>query len=196
MSEKSTKMVCVYCGASPRVDQKYKDLAIEVGKKLAAAGYGLVYGGGRSGMMGLVADSALKGGAHVVGIIPGHIDEREIRHEELTELHVVDSMHERKQMMAERADAFLILPGGLGTMDEFFEITTWKQLGLHDKPIIILNGFGYYDHMLQLVNNILSEHFMKPGDRELFDVIKTPELLVDVIQGAPESVLKTRKEII
>lgn len=196
MTNHSKKIVCVYCGASSRVDQKYKDLAVKVGTDLAKGGWGIVYGGGRVGLMGLTADAAMKAGAHVVGIIPGHIDEREVRNEELSELHVVDTMHERKQMMAERADAFLILPGGLGTMDEFFEITTWKQLGLHDKPIIVLNAYGYWDHMIGLVEHMMKENFMKPGDRALFDVVDDPDDIFTAMDGSPRSVLKTRKDMI
>ena len=167
--------VCVYCGASPNVAEEYKEIALRTGQALADKGLKLVYGGGRSGLMGIVADSALKGGAKVTGIIPGHIDKREIRHEELTELHVVDSMHERKAMMAELTDAFIVLPGGCGTMDEFFEILTWRQLGLHDKPILVLNEHEYWSPLVNLLEHIKSNKFMKEEDYNLVKVFTNLE---------------------
>jgi uncharacterized protein (TIGR00730 family) len=178
----SLKTICVYCGASPSTSEKYIRVAERTGEALAQAGMQIVYGGGRSGLMGTVADSALKAGGQVIGIIPDHIDEREIRHEELTELHITHSMHERKQMMAAKADMFLILPGGLGTMDEFFEILTWRQLGLHNKPIIILNEENYWTPLVDLISHIQEERFMKPQDRDLFAVYNNLDELIDSLK--------------
>src|SRR6202042_3527823 len=123
----------------------------------------LVYGGGHVGLMGIVADTALQNGAEVIGIIPEHIRAQEVQHHGLTELHVVPDMHTRKRMMVERADAFIILPGGLGTLDETFEIITWKKLKLHSKPIIILNQHGYWDEMLALIDKMIADGFAQPS---------------------------------
>ena len=182
------KTICVYCGANPAVAQKYKDAAAIVGQSLAEAGYNIVYGGGQSGLMGIVANTALQHGAHVTGIIPGHIDEREIRHEKLSELHVVESMHERKAMMANRSDVFLILPGGMGTMDEFFEITTWRQLGLHDKSIIVYNVEKYWENLKLLLDTIANESFMKPEDKQHFYISDDLADIMDKIKQAPLSI--------
>lgn len=177
--------VCVYCGSSNRVDQLYKDAAVALGKNIAAQGWGVVYGGGRVGLMGLVADSALTAGANVVGIIPKHIQSREIEHTDLTELHVVDSMHTRKRMMVERSDAFVVLPGGLGTLDEFFELLTWKQLGLHDKPIVLVNINGYWTKLLDSIRHIADVGFMREGDMNTFVIVETVEDATAAIRSAP-----------
>lgn len=179
------KSVCVYCGSSSRVDQAYKDAAVELGKALAANKWDLVYGGGRVGLMGLVADSALASGSKVVGIIPQHIQAREIEHTDLTELHVVDSMHIRKQMMVDRGDAFVILAGGLGTLDEFFEILTWKQLGLHDKPVVMVNINGYWTKMIEAIRFIAQEKFMRDEDLTMFQVVDTVAEVPAALTNAP-----------
>lgn len=179
------KSVCVYCGSSARVDQVYKDAAVELGKTIAANGWSVVYGGGRVGLMGLVADSALSAGARVVGIIPQHIQAREIEHTDLTELHIVDSMHIRKQMMVDRGDAFVILAGGLGTLDEFFEILTWKQLGLHDKPVVMVNINGYWTKMVEAINYIANQKFMRDEDLAMFQVVDTVAEVADALNCAP-----------
>lgn len=179
------KSVCVYCGSSARVDQVYKDAAVELGTLLANNGWGLVYGGGRVGLMGLVADSALAAGARAVGIIPKHIQSREIEHTDLTELHVVDTMHVRKQMMVDRGDAFVILAGGLGTLDEFFEILTWKQLGLHDKPVVMVNINGYWTKMIEAIRHIADEKFMRIEDLNMFRVVESVAEVADALTHAP-----------
>lgn len=179
------KSVCVYCGSSSRVDQVYKDAAIELGQTLAANNWDVVYGGGRVGLMGLVADSALAAGSKVVGIIPKHIETREVQHTDLTELHVVDSMHVRKQMMVDRGDAFVILAGGLGTMDEFFEILTWKQLGLHDRPVIMVNINGYWTKMIAAIQHIAHEKFMRDEDLRMFQVVDTVAEVAQALSNAP-----------
>ncbi len=180
------KSVCVYCGSSARVDQIYKDAAVELGKTIAAQKWGVVYGGGRVGLMGLVADSALEAGSRVVGIIPQHIQAREIEHTDLTELHIVDTMHVRKQMMVDRSDGFVILAGGLGTLDEFFELLTWKQLGLHDKPIVMVNVNGYWTKMLEAIEYIADQKFMRAEDSNLFQVVNTVSEVPQALIGAPE----------
>lgn len=182
---KKIEYVCVYCGSSSRVADIYKDAAREMGKMIAAEGWKVVYGGGRVGLMGLVADSALQAGTQVVGIIPAHIQQREIEHTDLSELHIVDSMHIRKQMMVDRSDAFIILAGGLGTLDEFFELLTWKQLGLHDKPVVVVNINGYWDKMLQAINHIADIGFMRDEDRGLFTVVNRLEDVPNAIRNAP-----------
>ncbi|PZQ47652.1 MAG: TIGR00730 family Rossman fold protein [Micavibrio aeruginosavorus] len=177
--------VCVYCGSSSRVDQSYKDAAVELGKMLAANKWDLVYGGGRVGLMGLVADSALSAGSKVVGIIPKHIQAREIEHTDLTELHIVDTMHVRKQMMVDRADAFVILAGGLGTLDEFFEILTWKQLGLHDKPVVMVNVNGYWTKMVEAIRYIADQKFMREEDFGMFQVVDSVADVAQALSNAP-----------
>lgn len=182
---KNIEYVCVYCGSSSRVADVYKDAAKALGQQIAAEGWNVVYGGGRVGLMGLVADSTLQAGGKVVGIIPAHIQQREIEHTDLTELHVVDSMHIRKQMMVERSDAFVILAGGLGTLDEFFELLTWKQLGLHDKPVVVVNIDGYWTKMLDAIDHIADVGFMRAEDRGLFCVVDRVEDVPAAIRNAP-----------
>lgn len=182
----SIRSVCVYCGSSSRVDQLYKDAAIELGQTLASNKWDVVYGGGRVGLMGLVADSALAAGSKVVGIIPKHIETREVQHTDLTELHVVDSMHVRKQMMVDRGDAFVILAGGLGTMDEFFEILTWKQLGLHDKPVVMVNINGYWTKMVEAIKYIADQKFMRDEDLRMFQVVNTVAEVPSALLNSPQ----------
>lgn len=179
------KSVCVYCGSSARVDQIYKDAAVELGKTIADQKWDVVYGGGRVGLMGLVADAALNAGSKVVGIIPRHIQAREIEHTDLSELHIVESMHVRKQMMVDRADAFVILAGGLGTLDEFFEILTWKQLGLHDKPVIMVNINGYWTRMVEAIKFIADQKFMREEDMAMFQVVNSVAEVPAALIGAP-----------
>lgn len=177
--------VCVYCGSSSKVDDAYKQAAKKMGQLISNEGWGVVYGGGRVGLMGLVADAALENNGKVVGIIPEHIQEREVEHNDLTELHIVDTMHVRKQMMVDRSQAFVILAGGLGTLDELFELLTWKQLGLHDKPIVIMNINGYWTKMLDAVKHIAGEGFMRQEDLDLFMVVNKVEDVPSAIKNAP-----------
>src|SRR5207249_47919 len=149
----TVQRLCVYCGSSDRVDEVYRQAAVELGHALARHGVELVYGGGRVGLMGLCADAALAAGGRVTGIIPRHLHDFEIGHHGLTELHVVESMHERKRMMFELADAVAVLPGGLGTLDETFEVITWRQLRLHDKPIVVVDIAGYWQPFQDLVEH-------------------------------------------
>jgi len=186
------KSVCVYCGASSQVDDKFKDVARETGTSLAKSGRTVVYGGGRVGLMGIVADSALKAGGDVIGIIPEHIQNREVEHEGLSELHIVESMHERKQMMVDRADAFFVLPGGLGTMDETFEILTWKQLSLHDKPVVVVNAHGYWDPFRALVDHIVAQGFAYEADSQKLKFAATVAEALALLETEPKSVMKSQ----
>lgn len=178
--------VCVYCGSSSRVNDVYKEAARDVGTMIAQQGWRMVYGGGRVGLMGISADSALAAGAGVVGIIPQHIQDREIQHKGLTELHVVDSMHIRKQMMVQRSDAFVILAGGLGTLDEFFELLTWKQLGLHDKPVVLVNTAGYWTGLIEAIRHIAQEGFMRSEDLSLFEIVDSHKEVPGALVKAPK----------
>ncbi len=157
--------VCVFCGSNDGDDPAYTAGAISATKALVARGIGIVYGGGRVGLMGTVADTALAAGGEVIGIIPEMLAAREVAHRGLTELHVVDSMHERKAMMAALSDAFLTLPGGFGTLEEIFEVVTWRQLGYHEKPSALLNIEGYYDPLLAFCDSAVAHGFVKPADR-------------------------------
>ena len=177
--------VCVYCGSSSNVDDAYKEAATRLGNLIAETGWDVVYGGGRVGLMGLVADGALEKGAKVVGIIPEHIEEREVQHDSLTEMHVVDTMHIRKAMMVEKSQAFVILPGGLGTLDELFEIMTWKQLGLHDKPIVVVNMKGYWNKLVELTQSLADAGFMRQEDMGLFTVVDSVEDVPQALKDAP-----------
>lgn len=167
------KTVCVYCGASTRVSPLYLEAAREVGTMLAQNGLSIVYGGGRRGLMGQVADAALQAGGNVVGIIPQHLQDREERHDDLTELHIVSTMHERKQLMIMRSDAFVILPGGYGTLEEAFEILTWKQIGLHNKPILFVNTNSFWSPLKDFKEKLLAENFIKQDDLGLFGFVES-----------------------
>jgi len=159
--------VCVYCGSKPGNLPAFAESAKMVGSWIGQHGGQLVYGGGRNGLMGIVANATLAAGGRVVGVIPRALVEKEWAHTECTELHVVETMHERKQMMAQRADVFLTLPGGIGTFEEFFEVWTWRQLGYHNKPIGLLNLNGYYDPLLTFLNTVVSHEFMGSWQMDL-----------------------------
>jgi uncharacterized protein (TIGR00730 family) len=179
------RRLCVYCGSSGAVDRQYREAATELGARLAAAGIGLVYGGGRVGLMGLLADAVLAGGGEVIGIIPARLRDAELAHPGATELVVVETMHERKRLMAEKADAFAVLPGGIGTLDELFEILSWKQLGLHDKPILVADIGGYWAPLRALLDDIVTKGFARPEVRELLRVVPTVAALIARLEVAP-----------
>ena len=181
----SPSSVCVYCGSSARVNDVYKEAARRLGAGLARAGIEVVYGGGRVGLMGLLADAALAAGGRVVGIIPDHLQALEVDHSGLSELVVVGSMHERKRMMVDRADAFVVLPGGLGTLDETFEVVTWKQLRLHDKPVIIADIAGYWAPLMHLFEHIDGEGFVSGGHQRLFSVVGDIDQVLDSLGRQP-----------
>jgi uncharacterized protein (TIGR00730 family) len=166
----SSLSICVYCGSRPGTSPVFEVAARETGTLIGRMGWQLVYGGGRAGLMGAVADAALAAGARVVGVIPQSLLIQELGHTGLSELHVVQSMHERKRMMAERSDAFLALPGGIGTLEELFEVWTWRQLGYHDKPVGLLNAEGYYDALLAFIAATVEGGFVVPAQRALLEV--------------------------
>jgi uncharacterized protein (TIGR00730 family) len=170
--------VCVYCGSRQGNSLTFAQAAREAGTWIGQRGWQLVYGGGRAGLMGELADATLAAGGRVVGVIPQSLMERELGHTGLDELHIVQSMHERKRLMAERSDAFLALPGGIGTMEELFEVWTWRQLGYHDKPIGLLNIEGYYDALLRFIGASVDGGFVVPTQRALLEVdTSAPALL-------------------
>jgi len=170
--------VCVYCGSRPGNEPQYAEAARTVGRWIGTHGGQLVYGGGRNGLMGTVADAALAAGATVVGVIPRALVEKEWAHRGCQELLVVDTMHERKRIMAERADAFLALPGGIGTFEEFFEAWTWRQLGYHDKPVGLLNVGGLYDGLMEVLQTLVRQQFLTDRQMELIRVGSEPEALL------------------
>lgn len=177
--------LCVYCGARPGDDAVFEATARQVGQWIGQHNGQLVYGGGSNGLMGVLADATLKAGGRVVGIIPQALVDKEWAHTGCNELHVVDTMHERKRMMAERADAFLALPGGIGTFEEFFEVWTWRQLGYHDKPVGLLNLNGYYDGLLGFLSGVVSHRFMVDAQMALIDVdTQAQPLLQKLVQSA------------
>lgn len=175
--------VCVYCGSRPGVNPAFANAANLVGTWIGEHGGQLVYGGGRAGLMGLVADATLEAGGRVVGVIPAALAEQECAHLACTELHIVETMHDRKRMMAERADAFLALPGGIGTFEELFEVWTWRQLGYHDKPIGILNTAGYFDQLLLFMANAVDQQFLGDSQMRLVQSGAEPAtLLTELVQ--------------
>lgn len=180
------KSLCVYCGSSIQVDEDFKIAAKRMGEILAENKIRLIYGGGKAGLMGIIADSVMQSGGEAIGIIPSHISDREVQHKGLTELHVVDTMHVRKQMMVDMSDAFLVLPGGIGTLDETCEIMTWRQLGIHDKPIMIANLKGYWTPFLQTIDNIINGGFMRPADKNLTIIVDTIDAVLPKLKQAPK----------
>jgi len=176
------KWVCVFCASAAGASPQYLQAAAELGRLIASRGYGLLYGGATVGAMGAVADAALAAGGEVVGVIPDVIREREIDHKGLTELHVVHTMHERKAMLAERADAFVALPGGYGTMDEFIEIVTWAKLRIHAKPCVLVNLNGFYDGLLGFFDDAVAEGFISPEDRGFTQVASDPAEALSVVE--------------
>ena len=176
-----TSSVCVFCGSSPGRRPEYTAAAQRLGRALALSSRRLVYGGGNVGLMGVLADAALAHGGEVTGVIPRHLVEREVAHAGLSDLRVVDSMHQRKQAMADLSDGFIVLPGGLGTLEEFFEIWTWGQLGLHRKPYGLLNVAGYFDPLLAFLDHTVEERFVSTDHRALLSVAEDPEALLNAL---------------
>lgn len=173
--------ICVFCGSSFGNDPAYKEAARSLGAVFAAENVTLVYGGGNVGLMGAVADATLEAGGEVIGVIPNALVEREIAHEHLTKLHVVGSMHERKALMAELSDGFVALPGGNGTLEEFFEILTWAQLGEHRKPCGLLNVAGYYGPLLTVFEHMVGQGFLAERHRSIVQVETNPEDMLDAL---------------
>jgi uncharacterized protein (TIGR00730 family) len=181
------RAICVYCGSSNDGPPSHREAAFKFGAQLASEGIDLVYGGGRVGLMGAVADGAITGGGRVVGIIPEHLMRAEVGHGQVSELHVVPSMHVRKEMMFARSDGFAVLPGGPGTLDEMFEILTWRQLSLHDKPLVVCNLDGYWSKLLGAIDGIIESRYAKPSFRDFYRVVDTIDDLLPALRAAPAS---------
>jgi uncharacterized protein (TIGR00730 family) len=173
--------VCVFCGSNPGADPVYEQTARRMGELLASRAITVVYGGGRVGLMGAIAEAALGAGGKVIGVIPQALKRRELASEELTELHVVKTMHERKQLMADLSDGFVAMPGGFGTFEEFCEIVTWAQLGMHAKPCALLNVKGYYEHLLAMFDHAAAEQLLHPRNRAMVIAESDPERLLDAM---------------
>jgi uncharacterized protein (TIGR00730 family) len=173
------RRVCVFCGSSTGVRAEYAQAAAETGRLIAARGLGLIYGGGHVGLMGVAADAVLNAGGQVFGVITQALKDREVAHTGLTELHVARTMHERKAQMAGLSDAFLVLPGGIGTMEEFFEVWTWGQLGEHAKPVGLVNIAGYFDRLIGFIDSSVAEGFLKPRHRQMLIVGDSPAAVLD-----------------
>jgi uncharacterized protein (TIGR00730 family) len=176
--------LCVYCGSRRGDDAAFADAAHAVGTAIGRRGWQLVYGGGRMGLMGAVADAALEAGARVVGIVPALLMAREVGHRGISELVIVETMHQRKQQMAERADAFLALPGGIGTLEELFEVWTWRQIGYHDQPIGLLNTAGYYDPLIEFLHRGVRQGFLDAPSETGLDIDHDAEALMTRLEAA------------
>lgn len=175
----SINSICIYCGSSPGRIEAYGEAAQALAAALVSRNIRLVYGGAGIGIMGMVADRVLKLGGQAIGVIPKALAHKEVAHPNLTELHVTESMHERKMLMAELADGFIALPGGIGTLEELFEIWTWAQLGFHQKPCGVLNVAGYYDALISFLDHVAAEQFVKPHHRAMLMVEADPNLLLE-----------------
>lgn len=173
------KSICVYCGSRRSISESHREAAVETGRLLANQGIRLIYGGGHVGMMGILADAALAADGEVIGVIPVDLREREVAHDRLTRLHVVKDMHQRKALMAQLAEGFIAMPGGLGTLEELFEMLTWRQIGIHAKPVGILNIDGYFDHLLSFLDQAVTEGYINTEDRMRLPLVAdTPEALL------------------
>ena len=193
--QQTVTRLCVYCGSAVGLDPHYRDAALELGEALAAAGIELIFGGGRVGLMGVLADAVLAAGGRVVGVIPERLRQRELAHPGAGELVIVDSMHDRKRVMAERADAFAILPGGIGTLDEMFETLTWRQLGLHDKSIFVVDVGGYWRPLRDLLDHLVAHHFAPSLVPRLLEIVPNVAGLMRALAPA-RSVGETRPELL
>ena len=170
--------ICIYCGSSPGLNPEFREAAINLGRQLARDGITLVYGGGNVGLMGAVADGAICDGGKVIGVIPQSLADKELAHPGLAELHVVKSMHERKKLMADLSDAFVALPGGIGTLEEILEVLTWLQLGFHQKPCAFLNLEGFFDSLLQFLQSSVDQRFLRQDFLDAILVETTPDTLL------------------
>ena len=176
------KRICVFCGSSKGDREAYPQAAAEFGSLLAAHGVGLVYGGASIGLMGAVADAVLQADGDVTGVIPQSLVDKEIAHSGLTQMHIVDTMHERKALMAKLSDAFVALPGGVGTLEELFEMWTWVQIGLHDKPCVLLNVAGYYDELICFLDKMTDSGYLKSSSRSQLKIVCSPQEAIRVCE--------------
>ncbi|MGH7811164.1 MAG: TIGR00730 family Rossman fold protein [Candidatus Binatia bacterium] len=180
---RASRNICVFTGSRQGARAEYREAAAGLGREIFRRGYGLVYGGGNVGLMSVIADTMLGLNGHVTGVIPDSLVGKEVAHRGLSKLHVVQSMHERKALMAELSDGFIALPGGIGTMEEFFEVLSWAQLGIHEKPCALLNICGYYDPLIQFLDHGVAQDFIKPNHRALLIVGTNPSHLLDGFQA-------------
>ena len=190
LQDKPMQRICVYCGSSSGKSSAYTAAAKQLGAELAKRNLALVYGGASIGIMGVIADAVMAHGGEVIGVIPQVLVEKEVSHAHLTELKIVNSMHERKALMAELADGFIALPGGLGTLEELFEILTWAQLGLHQKPCALLNVNHYYDALIAFLDHAVDEQFVSPKHRALLLLEESPNAIIDRLVGYRAPVLE------
>lgn len=192
------KHICVFCGSSMGTRDAYRNAARALGKEMARRGIGLVYGGSNIGLMGVIADAVLEAGGEAIGIMPFHLVRKEIAHQQLTELRVVNTMHERKALMGDLADGFIALPGGFGTYDEICEVVTWAQLGLHQKPCALLNVAGYYDALVAMFDHATQEGFVRRAHREMLIVSADVGELLNQMQAYQAPVVEkwiTREDV-
>ena len=187
------KTVCVYCASSTQIKPEYFESTDRLGKIFTNAGISVVYGGGSNGLMGKLADSMLESNGKIIGIIPQFMCDENWHHKALTELIVVETMHERKEKMVKMADAVVALPGGCGTLEELLEVITWKQLGIFTKPIVILNIGGYYDSLIDMLHRAIDEKFMRNIHKNMWEVVNTPEEVLEAIQNSTSWDSNTRK---
>ncbi len=192
----TVRSLCVYCGSAVGRNPLHRAGAERLGRQMADQGIRLVYGGGRIGLMGVLADAVIAGGGDAVGVIPEHLESREVGHRGIGELRIVDSMHTRKNLMFDLADAFAVLPGGLGTLDETFEIITWRQLRLHDKPIVLVNLDGYWDPLLRLVEHMEGEGFVGAVCWRLFAVVDRVDAVLPAIRRLPAPTVPEAPELL
>jgi len=183
MNPLEQRRICVFAGSNPGVQAGYSIAARELGRTLVSRGYGLVYGGGRVGLMGTLADAVLESGGHVIGVIPHALALKEVAHEGLPDLRIVDSMHERKALMAELSDGFVALPGGLGTLEELFEVLTWAQLGIHTKPCCMFNVDGYFDGLLAYLAHSVDQGFVRDSHFSMLSTATDPEELLNGMEA-------------
>lgn len=179
------RALCVFCGAQNAVAPAHLEIGTAFGREIANADWRLVFGGGDCGMMGAVANAAMDNGGEVIGVFPHHLRSHEAEHKDITETIIVGSMHERKKLMFDLSDMFAVLPGGFGTMDEMFEILTWRQIGLHEKPVFIFNHLGYWEPLIIMMEHIIEQKFAKPINREFYHVVNTLDELVEAIHATP-----------
>ena len=182
--------VAVYCGSSVGKSEIYAEKAIELGNAIAQKGYGLVFGGSSYGLMGKVADAVLSQGGEVIGVMPKHLMSKEKVHSKLTQLYIVDSMHERKKKMVDLSDGFIAFPGGCGTLDEYFEAFTWAQIGLHAKPVILYNVNGFYDALILHFNKMIEEGFLREGQQSLLRVATTLDELFSLLEAQQGPIIR------
>lgn len=185
------KSICVYCGTGTGTSPVYAETARKLGRMIGENGIRLVYGGGRVGLMGVVSEAAVQAGAKVTGIIPEHIQSTEVKNTDVDELHIVDSMHTRKNMMVDRSDAFVTLPGGFGTLDETFEILTWKYLRLHDKPVVIVNVDDYWTKFVEMVDHMIAKGFVQEWHKELYTVVTDVDEVLPALMQSRDPDVRT-----